>query len=120
MSIETVFTKDAEVVTVGNYNFPFAPSIKSGNVSARDTGNQIFSYKKGADKYEWHVTYENLTNTNKSQLEAFFNNRSGSGEAFVWTDHNGANHNVRFIRDIFDAREVREGSWTWNLDVQAE
>jgi len=70
-----------------------------GQASARSRGGKIYVYDKGVNRYEASYDFADLTDAQKTALEAFFASQAdGMINEFQVDDHLGIAYDARFLQ----------------------
>ncbi|MFH2013826.1 MAG: hypothetical protein ABIJ17_02540 [Patescibacteria group bacterium] len=65
------------------------------------------------------IHYRLMKDSDYQTLEAFFEARMGSSEAFTWTHPiTSVNYTVRFLKDTFKSEKTAVGRWNINFTLE--
>lgn len=95
-----------------------APARKRQAIG-RTAGGTVYAYDKGVDTYEVTVNLQSLTNTEKTNLESFFDTTvNGAVNTWTYTDENGNDYTARFLEPQLSFEKIAGG--IWDIDLRLE
>jgi len=121
--VATTFTAGAGTVTLSRDaqlgNGETWGRIQSKN---RTQDGLLMVVDKGAQVRQFTLSYTELTDDDKANLEAFVNTYAIGGAVLAtYTDHNGDRWYVRFLDDRFNWTENwNSGEGRWDVDIELE
>ena len=87
----------------------------------RTAGGTVYAYDKGVATYEVQLTFESLTDSEKSDLQSFFHTTvNGAVETFTYTDSSSNNFTARMIEGTLAFRKVAANVWDVSLTLEID
>ena len=85
----------------------------------RSAGGTLYVYDKGVETYEVEITFESLTDSEKSALQGFFDNDTeGCLNTFTYTDSNGTARTARFLEPRLEFIKISAGVWDVRIRLE--
>lgn len=102
---------DVHSVTLPTPNYPFAKSFDLPHVEAIGLSATRHSYKKAAaERILYSFSFNRVTLAKLAELVTFYEQTDGAYRTIVFTDHDSATDNVRFIKDSVQYRADGPGT----------
>lgn len=119
--MSVVFTKGGSDVTIRNPERANVYGVKLHQAVGRTAGGVVVSYDKGVTVQRMELQFKELTDTNKSELQAFFEDDVvGTQETFTFTDRESVNWTARFLQDELDWSELDNDRWSIEVHLEVE
>lgn len=106
------FVRDATTVTLPD-PLPGTPvRAVRRDVIGRTAGGTVYVYDRGVETYEAELAFQSLTDDEKTDLTDFFDDvTDGCGQAFTYSDSNGAARTARFLEPRLEFTKVSANVW---------
>jgi len=104
--MSTILTKNATVVTLPSPAQDYPLSQTKRQAMGRSAGGTVYAYDKGLSTFEVELTIENLTSTDRSNLQSFFSTTvNGVTATWTLTDSSGGTYTARFLDPVLQFEE---------------
>ena len=118
--MSVTFAKDAVSITIRNPEVGNIDAIRRRVPVGETEGGDIFAYKQGTASQDLELSWTELTNTEKADLQGFIEDTvDGSYETFTYTDHDGTDWTARILDDETRFEEFFDNRWAVRLRLRA-
>jgi len=110
-SIQVTFVKNATTITLpAPISSRIRASRKYQTIGQTETG-ATYTYSSSVSNYEVELAFESLADSEKDDLQSFFEDTVGITGTFTYTDPTEDAHTAQFIEPSLIFTKISDGIW---------